>query len=217
MTDTRTLPATKPQPSRWVQTDRASHEAWARLSASNPKAGALLHLLAARVGDNNAVVVSHKTLAELLGVRSITTIKTAITALVSGNWIEVRRIGENGTVNAYVLNDRVVWSGPREGLRYSLFSATVVVSDSEQPDRDTLGKQEPLRRLPPIGERQLPHGDGLPPPSQPFLDGIEPDLPATEQQNLDPVMQEELSQLVIGLGNRLRAPDASPPDDATDI
>src|SRR3546814_2211481 len=36
----------------------------------------------------------------------------------------------------------------REGLRYSLFSATVVVSDSEQPDRDTLGKQEPLRRLP---------------------------------------------------------------------
>src|SRR3546814_15859217 len=83
---------------------------------------------------------------------------------------EVRRIGENGTVNAYVLNDRVVWSGPREGLRYSLFSATVVVSDSEQPDRDTLGKQEPLRRLPPIGERQLPHGDGLPPPSQPFLD-----------------------------------------------
>src|SRR3546814_5253608 len=97
----------------------------------------------------------------ILGVRSITTIKTAITALVSGNWIEVRRIGENGTVNAYVLNDRVVWSGPREGLRYSLFSATVVVSDSEQPDRDTLGKQEPLRRLPPIGERQLPHGDGL--------------------------------------------------------
>src|SRR3546814_14432972 len=74
-----------------------------------------------------------------------------------------------------------------------------------------------LRRLPPIGERQLPHGDGLPPPSQPFLDGIEPDLPATEQQNLDPAMQEELSQLVIGLGNRLRAPDASPPDDATDI
>src|SRR3546814_2711773 len=126
--------------------------------------------------DLPVVVVSHKALAELLGVRSIATIKTAITALVSGNWIEVRLIGENGTVNAYVLNDRVVWSGTREGLRYSLFSATVVVSDSEQPDRDTLGKQEPLRRLPPLGERQLPHGDGLPTPSQPFLDGIVPDI-----------------------------------------
>src|SRR3546814_8542374 len=109
--------------------------------------------------------------------------------------MEVRRIGENGTDNAYVVNDRVVWSGPREGLRYSLFSATVVVSDSEQPDRDTVGKQEPLRRLPPIGERLLPHGDGLPPPSQPFLDGFEPDLPATEQQNLGPALQKEKSQL----------------------
>src|SRR3546814_6878400 len=95
-----------------------------------------------RISDLSSDVCSSDLLAELLGVRSITTIKTAITALVSGNWIEVRRIGENGTVNAYVLNDRVVWSGPREGLRYSLFSATVVVSDSEQPDRDTLGKQE---------------------------------------------------------------------------
>src|SRR3546814_3544029 len=116
--------------------------------------------------------------------------------------MEVKRIGENGTVNAYGLNERVVWSGPREVLKYSRFSATVVVSDSEQPDRDTLGKQEPLRRLPPVGERQLPDGDGLPPPSQPFRDGIEPDLPATEQQNLDPAMQEELSQLVIGIGDR---------------
>src|SRR3546814_8095833 len=80
--------------------------------------------------------------------------------------MEVRQIGENGTDNAYVLNYRVVWSGPREGLRYSLFSAPVVVSDSEQPERDTLGKQEPLRRLPPIGERQLPQGDGLPPRSE---------------------------------------------------
>src|SRR3546814_20231789 len=107
--------------------------------------------------------------------------------------------------------------GPREVLRYRLVSATDGVPDREQPDRDTLGKQEPPRRLPPIGERQLPDGDGLLPPSQPFLDGIEPDLPATEQQNLDPAMQEELSQLVIGLGNRPRAPDASPPDDENDI
>src|SRR3546814_10929095 len=94
---------------------------------------------------------------------------------------------------SYVLNDRVVWSGPREGLRYSLFSATVVVSDREKPDRDTLGKQEPLRRLPPIGERQLPNGDGLPPPSQTFLDEIEPDLTPPEQQNLAQEMTEELT------------------------
>lgn len=170
----------KPSQSRWVQTDRATHEEWARLSVANPKAGALLHILAWRVGEQNAVVASHKTLAALLGVRSVTTIKTAIAALVAGNWLEVRQIGENGTVNAYVLNDRVVWHGPREGLRYSLFSAAVIVRSSEQPDSAELGQQEPLRRLPRqfSGERQLPSGDGLPPPSEPSLPGMEPDLPA---------------------------------------
>src|SRR3546814_18558756 len=100
---------------------------------------------------------------------------------------------------------------------YSRFCELFVVPDSQKMDRAARGKPEPLLRLTAIGERQGPHGDGLPAPSQPFLDGIEPDRPATEQQNLDPAMQEELSELVIGLGNRLRAPDASPPDDATDI
>lgn len=173
----------KPSQSRWVQTDRATHEEWARLSVANPKAGALLHILAWRVGNQNAVVASHKTLAELLGVRSVTTIKTALAALVAGNWLEIRQIGENGTVNAYVLNDRVVWHGPREGLRYSLFSASVITRSSEQPDQADLGQQEPLRRLPRqfSGEQQLPSGDGLPPPSEPSLPGMEPDLPALHE------------------------------------
>lgn len=40
-----------------------------------------MHLLTARVRDNNAVVISHKTLARLLGVKSVTTIKTALAVL----------------------------------------------------------------------------------------------------------------------------------------
>jgi hypothetical protein len=79
----------------------------------------------------------------------------------------------------------VAWSGKRDGIRYSLFSAAVIISEEEQPDRDQIGHQEPLRRLPSLfrGERQLPNGDGLPPPSQPFFDGMEPDLPATESDD----------------------------------
>jgi len=94
--------------------------------------------------------------------------------------LEIRQIGERGTVNAYVLNDRVVWSGPREGIRYSLFSAAVVVSDYEQPDQAELGQKPALRRLPSLfpGERQLPTGPGLDPPSEPALPGMEPDLPS---------------------------------------
>jgi hypothetical protein len=175
------LPTPKKGPGVWVQTERAAHEKWAALLRQSPRAAELLHLLVARVGDHNAVVVSQKTLASLMG-RHVNTVAAAIKDLVAGQWIEVRQVGDRGTVNAYVLNDRVVWSGPRDGIRYSLFSANVIVSDQEQPDREDLGRQGPLQALPTLypGERQLPAGAGQPPPSQPSFPGLEPDLPARQ-------------------------------------
>ena len=61
-------------------------------------------------------------------------------------------------------------------------------ASDEQPDVEDLGHQEPLRRLPSLfrDEGQLPSGPGLPPPSQPFFDGMEPDLPTTGQEESDP-------------------------------
>lgn len=167
---------------QWVQTERAAHEAWASLIEKAPKAAQLMHILTARVGEHNAVVVSQKTLSALMKC-SRRTVQRAVDVLVEDRWIEVRQIGENGTVNAHIINDRVAWSGKRDGIRYSLFSAAVIVSDEEQPDRDQIGQQEPLRRLPSLfrGEQQLPNGNGLPPPSQPFLDGMEPDLPTLDR------------------------------------
>jgi len=172
-------PMQKSSAGNWVQTERAAHEAWAALIAKAPKAAIIMHVLTARLGKNNAVVISQKTLARLCGIRSVTTVKTALSILEADRWIEVRQIGQNGTVNAYIVNDRIAWSGPRDGIRYSLFSASVIASDEEQPDRKILGHQEPLRKLPSLyrGERQLPSGDGLPPPSQPFFEDMEPDLP----------------------------------------
>ena len=165
---------------QWVQTERAAHEAWASLIEKAPKAAQLMHILTARVGEHNAVVVSQKTLSALMKC-SRRTVQRAVDVLVEDRWIEVRQIGENGTVNAHIINDRVAWSGKRDGIRYSLFTAAVIVSDEEQPDRDQIDHQEPLRRLPSLfrGEQQLPNGNGLPPPSQPSFPGMEPDLPAT--------------------------------------
>src|SRR3546814_10062923 len=84
----------------------------------------------------------------------------AVDVLSEDRWIEIRQIGENGTVNAHIINDRVAWSGKRDGLRYSLFSAAVIISEAEQPDFEELGQQAPLRRLPSLfrDERQLPSG-----------------------------------------------------------
>jgi len=165
----------------WVQTERAAHEAWAQfLSLRGALAASrVMHLMLARMGDNNAVVISQKTVAELLDC-DVRTVRRAISMLREHRWIEVRQIGDRGTINAYVINDRVAWTGKRDDIRYSLFSAAVVLSDREQPDRDQLNNQQPLRRLPSMyrDERQLPSGDGLPPPSEPAFPGMEPDLPA---------------------------------------
>ena len=145
-----------------------------------------MHILTARVGEHNAVVVSQKTLADLMKC-SRRTVQRAVDVLVQDRWIELRQIGENGTVNAHIINDRVAWSGKRDGIRYSLFSAAVIISDEEQPDREQLDDQQPLRRLPSLfrDEHQMPAGDGLPPPSQPFLSGMEPELPALGLEEAD--------------------------------
>src|SRR3546814_20610228 len=102
---------------------------------------------------------------------------------------------------------KVVISDWSSDVCSSDLSAAVLIADDEQPDREELGAQPALHRLPNLfpGERQLPSGPGLPPPSEPSLPGMEPDLPATQQPEPDPAMQEELSQLVTGQGNKLRA------------
>jgi len=170
----------------WVQVERAAMERWAKLAISQPRASSLLHVLTSQMGRHNALIASQSNLARLAGC-SVRTLQYALKVLKENNWIEVRQIGPTGTACAYVVNDRVAWTGARDGIRYSMFSATVLVSDDEQPDRDQVGQQQPLIGIPSLypGERQLPAGPGLPPPSEPSLPGFEPDLPATEKATED--------------------------------
>lgn len=174
------FPAPRQTPGNWVQTERKAHEAWANLIGKNANAARVMHVLVSQLGEHNAVVISQKNLAKLVGITD-RTVRNALKLLKEESWIDVRQIGQNGTINAYVVNDRVAWTGKRDGIRYSLFSATVIASDDEQPDREHLDQLQPLRKLPSLlhGEKQLPSGDGLPPPSEPSLPGMEPDLPAT--------------------------------------
>lgn len=183
----KAMPPAPPPRGTWVQTERAAHEAWAALIDQSPQAAKIMHILTARIEDNNAVVISQDTLAKLAKA-SRRTVQRALTVLRNGNWIDIRQIGPNGTVNAYVINDRVAWANRRDNLRLSIFSATVIVDAAEQPDCDNLDNLPALHRLPALfeGEAQLPGGPGLPPKSQPFLGGMEPDLPATRRTDDEP-------------------------------
>lgn len=179
----------------WVQTERKAHEAWAGLIARKPRAAMLLHHLVAQMGNQNAVVVSQKTLAKLLGVNE-RTIRRAVADLVAEQWISVLKLNGPGTVSAYVVNDRVAWGQPRDQLRLSVFSAAVV-ADFDDQEEELLGHGN-LRRIPVLfpGERQIPTGDGEDPPSQPALPDMEPDLPAIHAESVDPETGEifELEQ-----------------------
>ena len=161
---------------QWVQTERKAHEEWANLIGRKPRAAALLHHLVAQMGHQNAVLVSQKTLAKLMG-SSIDTVQRALLVLEAEKWVQIVKMNGPGTVAAYVVNDRVAWGQPRDQLRLSVFSATVV-ADAEDQDPLTLEHGD-LRRIPSLfpGERQLPAGSGAEPPSQPSIPGLEPDLP----------------------------------------
>jgi len=167
---------------KWVQTERDAHEAWAALIGHAPKAAQLMYLLASRVGQHNAVVVSQKNLMKLMGC-SRRTVQRALGTLCEDGWLEVRQIGENGTVNAYIINDRVAWTGRSDDIRHSRLSAAIILSSNEQPDQTMLDDTKPLRRMPSLfqRERNVLSSAGLSSLSPPFLEDMGPDLPSGEE------------------------------------
>jgi len=160
----------------WVQTQRAAHEAFAALISKSPRAALLMHTLIANMDTNNALIASHATLKALSG-QSVSTLKRAISELVEGQWIQTISIGgqRSGAV-IYVVNSRVAWANKRSRINYAYLNARVLISSEDQAVLDG----PDLRQLPRVkpGEKQLPHGDGETPPSQPSIEGFEPDLPA---------------------------------------
>lgn len=171
----------EPAKTTWVQTERAAHEAWGRLTVSSPRAAALMHYLVAEMDESAAVVASHATLSAISGM-SPSTVKRAISDLKSGNWVQVIQLGGKGGALAFIVNSRVGWATKREKLHMAAFTAKVLASGQEQESGYLEAPQ--LHRLPMLspGEAQLPTGEGETPPSQPAIDGLEHDLPSIQAQ-----------------------------------
>ncbi len=165
----------------WVQTERAAHEAWGRLTISSPRAAALMHHLVAQMDQSAAVVASHSALAALTGM-SASTIKRAINDLKAGNWIEVLQLGGKGGALAFVINSNVGWATRRDKRHMAVFTARVIAVGDEQEEGYL--ERPALHQIPVLskGEQQLPSGPGEDPPSQPSIDGLEPDLPSVQSQ-----------------------------------
>lgn len=197
------------KPGHWVQTERKAHEAWAGLIARKPRAAELLHHLVAQMGHQNAVVIPQAVLAKLMN-RSVDTVQRAVKDLVAERWIQVVRLGR-GKEAAYVVNDRVAWGQPRDQLRLSVFSASVV-ADFDDQDEALLGHGD-LRRIPTLypGEQQLPSGPGEEPPSQPAFPGLEPDLPHIDMETGEVLDGDMQTRVALEQRGQQRLPMAEEP------
>lgn len=197
------------KPGHWVQTERKAHEAWAGLIARKPRAAELLHHLVAQMGHQNAVVIPQAVLAKLMN-RSVDTVQRAVKDLVAERWIQVVRLGR-GKEAAYVVNDRVAWGQPRDQLRLSVFSASVV-ADFDDQDEALLGHGD-LRRIPTLypGEQQLPTGPGEEPPSQPAFPGLEPDLPHIDMETGEVLDGDMQTRVALEQRGQQRLPMADEP------
>ena len=90
--------------------------------------------------------------------------------------------------------------------RVSTFSATVVADADDQPEGSLT--HDDLRQIPALypGDQQMPSGPGEDPPSQPALDGMDPDLPAVirDEDGLEWEVDRgsgEAQQRIGGIGN----------------
>lgn len=167
----------------YSQTELASHEAWAHFTLAAPPAAALVHLLCRLAGDDDTVVASQRVLATRLGV-SPQTIGRALRNAAAAQYIEIIRLGATATgACAYRLNSRVHWTKNSEGKASAAFRAVVLASADDQQAIESA----PLRRVPVIrhGEIPLPTGPGLPPPSQPGLDGVPPAAVERDPRTVD--------------------------------
>lgn len=174
MTDSRQIGSPTPRYQGFVQVEREALEALSTLIAANPKAAQLLTKMVAFMGEKNALVVSQTVLAQITGM-SHSTAKRALKQLVDDRWVQVVQIGNRGTTNAYVINDRVAWAQPRDQkARLSVFSAQVLTSAAEQSSSTLEGPA--LRRVPTLipPEMLVVHGEGGEPGSQIALPGLEP-------------------------------------------
>lgn len=160
------------RPITWAQINLAAAEDLRGLMRRNRFAAELVLAFIERMqpGADGVIVVSRQTMTELIGA-SMPSVERALRLLIAEGWVQRIRIGG---AHALAINSRVAWIGPRDDLQHAVFTATVVASRSEQ---DAIALNPPPMRQVPVllpGELPLPVGSGLPPPSQPDLDGVEP-------------------------------------------
>jgi predicted DNA-binding transcriptional regulator AlpA len=153
----------------FVQVSRSIMRDMRNLADCNKLALKILMLLGEKMNTQNAIVISQKTLCQLLG-KGRTSVYNAIKYLEDEKWIKTLKIG---TANAYVVNSQVFWTTDLKKQQYAMFSATVITAASEQEISPEDWNAIETKHFPFINtknERPLLDDSDLPPPDQKDID-----------------------------------------------
>lgn len=167
----------KKDPTDFVQVTRGYLQDLRVLAKRSPAAHQVLWLLTERMNRTNAIVMTHKTMGQILGY-SPATIYRAVALLADEQWVQVVKIG---TAHGYVINSKLVWRD-RGGKRYASFYAEIITSEDEQAQPVEHWDSLELRQMPVLG-----------PSEEPLLDGA--DLPPPDQRDLLPPDRGEFPHL----------------------
>ena len=115
----------------FVQLSREYLKNMRELARKSPIGHQILYYLVEHMGrTTNAVICSYKTLEEITGV-SRASVARAIRILKEDHWMDTIKVG-NAT--AYCINARIFWQATKGQKRLAIFQATVIASESEQPN-----------------------------------------------------------------------------------
>lgn len=147
----------------FVQLTRGYLQDLRLLAKRSPAAHQVLWLLTERMNKTNAVVMTHKTMGQILGY-SPATIYRAVGLLADEKWVQVVKIG---TAHGYIVNSKLVWRD-KGGKRFASFYAEIITSEDEQAHPIEDWDSIELRHMPILasGETPLVDNTDLPPPDQ---------------------------------------------------
>jgi len=155
----------------FVQFTRGYLKETRELAKKSLPAFMIFNFLTERMTRQNAIVVSHNTLMEILDLSKSSVIR-GVKVLQEGNWVQTVKVGQS---NGYLVNQRVVWRS-HQSKRFGYFGADVIVSETEQSQTVEELESQPLKHIPnvKVGEMMISDYADLPPPDQKDL--IEPDF-----------------------------------------
>jgi len=154
----------------FVQIDRESMKSLRELAEQSPTQFRILMVMAEKMDQNNAVMISNKAFQALLGVTR-QTISNSVGVLAKNNWLKIMKVG---TSNAYFLNSKAFWTDRIDKQRFAEFTATIITTEKEQDisaeDWDSIKvRKVPMLEVRPE-ERIIMGSEDLPPPDQKDID-----------------------------------------------